>query len=54
MESLSDCLELLRSTWLANSLYFCFQKPQDGRNQPEPAASGICTPSTLDQSEKTC
>ena len=54
MESLSDCLELLRSTWLANSLYSCFQKPQDGRNKPEPAASGICTSSTVDQSGKTC
>ena len=54
MESLSDCLELVRSTWLTTSLYSCFQKPQDGRNKSKPATSGICTSSIVDQSEKTC
>ena len=51
MESLNDCLGLVRSTWLATSIYSCFQKPQDGGNKPEPAAPGICTSSTTDQPE---
>ena len=50
MESLSDCLELLHSTWLATSISSCFQKPQDGRNKSEPAASGISESPTFDQS----
>lgn len=52
MESLRDCLELLHSTWLATSISSCFQKPQDGEDKPEPAASGISTSSTIDQSEQ--
>lgn len=40
MESLRDCLELVHSTWLANSISSCFQKPQDGGNKAEPAAPG--------------
>ena len=54
MESLSACLEFVRSTSLATCLDSCFQKPQDGRNEPEPAASGTCTCSTMDQSENSC
>ena len=40
MESLRDCLESVHSTWLANSISSCFQKPQDGGNKPEPSAPG--------------
>ena len=51
MEGLRDCLELVRSTWLATSFHSCFKKPQDGGNN-EPAAPGISTSSTTDQLEK--
>ena len=53
MESLSDCLELLHSTWLATSISSCFHKPQDGGDTPEPAepaAPDISVSSTIDQS----
>ena len=43
MESLSDCLEFVHSTWLATSISSCFRKPQDGVVKPEPAAQGIST-----------
>lgn len=50
MESLSDCLELLHSTWLATSISSCFHKPQDGADTPEPAAPDISVSSIIDQS----
>lgn len=50
MESLSDCLKLVHSTWLATSISSCLQKPQDGRDEPEPAAPPISVSSTIDQS----
>ena len=54
MEGLRDCLELVRSTWLATSFHSCFQKPQDGgtSGNNEPAAPGISTSFTTDQLEK--
>ena len=49
MENLRDCLDALHSTWLATSISSCFQKPQDGRDKPEPSVSGISTSSSTDQ-----